>query len=98
MSDLKLLSVKPSPKAEKKLVATFERDGREKKVHFGQRGAPDFTKTRDKEQRRRYIERHKRNENWNDPTSPGALSKHLLWGESTSLMRNVAAFRKRFSL
>ena len=96
---MKLLSVKPSEKAEKKLVATFDRDGREKRVHFGAKGMDDYTKTHDPEQRRRYIERHGRGaENWRDPTSPGALSRYILWGESTSLARNIAAFKNRFNL
>ena len=29
---------------------------------------------------------------------PGALSRWLLWGESRSLARNTAAFRRRFRL
>ena len=38
------------------------------------------------------------NENHNDPLTPGALSRWLLWGESRSLARNTAAFRRRFRL
>ena len=97
---MKLKSVKPSPNPDKKLVATFEKDdGSTKTTHFGAKGMDDYTKTHDPEQRRRYIERHGRGaENWRDPTSAGALSRYILWGESTSLARNVAAFRKRFSL
>lgn len=96
---MKLKSIKPSSIPEKKLTATFEDDGKTKTTHFGQRGADDFTKTKDPEQRRRYIERHGRGaENWRDPTSPGALSRYILWGESTSLARNVAAFKNRFNL
>ena len=34
----------------------------------------------------------------NDPLTPGALSRWLLWGESRSLARNTAAFRRRFRL
>lgn len=96
---MKLLSIKPSSVPEKKLTATFQTpEGRTKTTHFGAKGMDDYTKTGDTEQRRRYIERHKRNENWNDPTSAGALSRFILWGESTSLARNIAAFRNKFSL
>lgn len=97
---MKLLSVKPSSIPEKKLKATFEKDdGQTKTTHFGQRGADDFTKTGDKEQRRRYIERHGRGaENWRDPTSAGALSRFILWGSSVSLARNIAAFKSKFNL
>jgi hypothetical protein len=97
---MKLLSVKPSKRPEKKYDATFEKeDGRTKTTSFGQRGADDYIKTHDTAQRARYLERHGRgNENWSDPMSAGALSRHLLWGESTSLMTNLANYRRRFNL
>ena len=97
---MKLQSVKPSPNPDKKLVATFVKDdGSTKTTHFGAAGMDDYTKTKDPEQRRRYIERHGRGaENWRDPTSAGALSRYILWGESTSLARNIAAFKSKFNL
>jgi len=96
---MKLLSIKPSPNSEKKLVATFETpEGRTKTTHFGAKGYEDYTQHKDPERRRRYVERHRASENWSDPTSAGALSRYVLWGESTSLARNIAAFKKRFSL
>ena len=45
-----------------------------------------------------YIARHRVNENHGDPLTPGALSRWLLWGESRSLARNTATFRRRFRL
>ena len=45
-----------------------------------------------------YIARHRVNENHGDPLTPCALSRWLLWGESRSLARNTAAFRRRFRL
>jgi hypothetical protein len=96
---MKLLSIRPSTDAEKKYDAKFVGDsGREKTVRFGAKGMDDYTKTGDKEQRRRYIERHSARENFNKPDSPGALSRWILWGESTSLMKNIASFRNRFNL
>lgn len=96
---MKLLSVRPSTDPEKKFDARFETDtGREKIVRFGARGMSDYTKNKDPERRRRYIERHSARENFNKPDTPGALSRHLLWGESTSLVRNLAAFRRKFNL
>ena len=96
---MKLLSVRPSTDPEKKYDARFETDtGREKIVRFGARGMSDYTKNKDPERRRRYIERHSARENFNKPDTPGALSRHLLWGESTSLVRNLAAFRRKFNL
>ena len=33
-------------------------------IHCGQAGASDFTKHKDPERKERYIDRHKKNENW----------------------------------
>jgi len=91
--------IKKSDKPKKKMMATFY-DGEKKKrtIHFGQFGADDYTKTKDKAQRRRYIERHRRNENWNDPMTAGTLAKYILWGSSTSLRTNINNYKKRFNL
>ena len=93
---MKLLSVTPSKKPEKKLDATFETDaGRTKVVSFGQKGADDFTKTKDIEQRARYLRRHSKNEDWTKKDSPGALSRFILWGESTSLIKNIQNYKAK---
>ena len=93
---MKLLSVVPSHKAEKKLDAKFETEsGRTKVVSFGQKNADDYTKTKDKDQRARYLDRHSANENWSKLDSPGALSRWILWGESTSLLKNIASYKNR---
>jgi len=92
--------IKKSNKPEKKLMAIFSTDGvsRTKTIHFGQAGAPDYTRTQDKEQRSRYISRHRRRENWNVPDTAGSLSKHILWGSSTSRKVNINNFKKKFKL
>jgi hypothetical protein len=94
---MKLVSVTPADDGIHKYAAKFE-NGRSKTTKFGASGMDDYTKTKDKEQRARYLKRHSRNENWSDPTSAGSLSKHLLWGESTSMMANLRAFRNKFNL
>ena len=96
---MKLLSVRPSTDPEKKYDARFETDtGREKTVRFGAKGMSDYTKHHDQERRRRYVERHSARENFQKPDTPGALSRWLLWGESTSMLKNLAAFRRKFNL
>jgi len=95
----KLLSVVPSHKADKKLDAKFVSDtGREKVVSFGAAGMDDYTKTRDKEQRERYRERHQKDLQTGDPTRPGFLSYYLLWGAAPSLRANLASYRSRYHL
>lgn len=78
-----------------KWVAVFK-DGT--RVPFGAVGYQDFTQHHDRLRRANYLSRHKSRENWNNPKTAGALSRHLLWGESTSLQTNLASFRRRFSL
>jgi hypothetical protein len=74
-----------SDRTEKKYKAVFYDDNRKKilTTNFGQSGANDYTKTHDDEAKQRYIARHKNNENWNDPFSPGALSYYILWTEKS---------------
>jgi hypothetical protein len=96
---MKLLSITPSTKADKKLMAKFETDtGRTKTTHFGASGMDDYTITKDKEQRERYRTRHKKDLESNDPTKAGYLSYYILWGDSTSRQANIASYKKRFNL
>jgi len=99
MGKFKLLSIKPSTKSGKKLMATFkDKDtGRESVTHFGQKTADDYTIKKDKEQRARYRSRH-RGDNLTNPRSPGALSWYVLWGNSTSKRENIASYKRRFGL
>ena len=94
---MKLISIKPSTKSDKKLMATFENDGRTKTIHFGSKGMDDFTKTKDEEQKKRYLARHRANENWNKPDSAGALSRWILWNKPTR-QASIADYKRRFNL
>ena len=91
--------IKKSDKAGKKLMATFTRDkGRTKTTHFGQAGADDYTITKDKEQRKRYRSRHKKDLQTGDYTRAGYLSYYILWGNSTSRQDNIRSFKSKFNL
>ena len=95
-----LVSIKKATDGKHKLQATFKNKetGRLKTTKFGAAGMDDYTKTKDKEQRARYLQRHQARENWNNPTTAGSLSKNILWGESTSIKTNIANFKKKFNL
>lgn len=99
MKKLRLKTIRRSHKKEKKWDAVFiKEDGIEKVVPFGQKGYSDFTKHKDETRRQRYIKRHSgMGENWNDPTTPGALSLHILWNKPT-FKASVADFKKKFDL
>lgn len=96
---MKLLEIKESTKAGKKMMAVFESDnGRKKTTHFGAFGMDDYTITKDKTQRERYRTRHKKDLETGDPTKAGFLSYYVLWGDSTSKAANISSYKKRFNL
>jgi hypothetical protein len=93
------MTIKPSTKPGKKLMAVFTKDnGRTKTTHFGAKGMDDYTITKDKERRRLYRERHKKDLTTKDPTRAGFLSYYILWGDSTSRQENIKNYKKRFNL
>jgi len=85
-----------SSKADKKYMAMFNINGKKKTIHFGQSGADDYTITKDKQQKKRYLDRHRANENWNDPLTAGALSRWILWNKPT-ITDSIADYKKRFN-
>lgn len=92
----KSVVIKKSTKPDKKLMAVFDIDGKKKTTHFGSKGMDDYTKTKDKEQRKRYRQRHAKDLNTGDPTRAGFLSYYILWGDSTSLDKNISDYKRRF--
>ena len=73
-------------------------NGRTRNTDFGAAGMDDYLHTGDKEQRKRYRERHKKDLETGDPTRAGYLSLFLLWGDSRSLDKNLADYKKRFGV
>ena len=89
-----IIYISESGRANKKWKA--EAEGK-RTVHFGQRGADDFTIHRDEAARKAYIARHGKAENW-DRTgvmTPGWLSRYLLW-EKPSLDEAIAAASRKY--
>lgn len=97
---VKLIRVRKLPATSKqKYQAEFKMDsGRIKKTKFGAQGYTDYLISKDKERRKRYRDRHAKDLKTNDPTRAGYLSYFLLWGDSTSLTKNIADYKKRFNL
>jgi len=97
---MELISIKKDTDGKHKMVAVFKNKetGRTKTTHFGAVGYDDYTKTKNKEQRDRYLARHSKREDFNNPTTAGALSANILWGSSTSIEQNIKAFKKKFKL
>ena len=68
-----------------------------KKYHFGLRNGNTYIDHHDKKKRENYIKRHIVRENW-DEVNAGSLSRYLLWGNSTSLDKNIKDYMKKFNL
>ena len=68
-----------------------------KKYHFGLKNGSTYIDHKDELKRQNYIKRHIVNEDWGKVNS-GSLSRYLLWGDSTSLDKNIKDCIKRFNL
>ena len=101
---MKLLKIVPSKVKDKKWTAIFQdpKTKKQKKTNFGFKNPKDpkndYTLHGDKQRRERYRIRHKKDLKTKDPTRAGFLSYYLLWGDSTSLKKNIADYKKRFNL
>ena len=67
-----------------------------KTVHFGQAGASDMTQHKDKDRKQRYIDRHKKNENWgaSGVDTAGFYSRWVTWNKET-FTKSVDGLNKR---
>lgn len=85
-----------SPNIKKKLRALFY-DNNElvKKVDFGASGYGDYTIHNDLQRKHRYIIRHQKNEDWDNPYTAGTLSRYILWNKPT-LEASIKDYKKRF--
>lgn len=82
----------------KKMKAVFtHKNGEKQTIHFGAKGMSDYTKHKDEERKQRYLARHKKNEDWSNPTTAGSLSRYILWNKTT-IASSVEDFKKKFSL
>ena len=68
-----------------------------KTTHFGSKGSSDFTINKDPKRKERYLDRHRKREDWNAYMTAGALSRYLLWNKPT-LKASIADYKKRFKL
>jgi hypothetical protein len=90
--------IKPSSNKNKKYMAILSsKEGKTKTIHFGSAGMSDFTKNKDEARKKRYLDRHRKRENWTVPDTAGSLSRWILWNK-TSLRASISDYKKRFKL
>lgn len=75
--------LKQSKQKNKKFTAIFYDDNYKKikTIHFGDNRYEDYTIHKNEERKKEYIKRHRKNENWNNAMSAGALSRWILWNK-----------------
>ena len=85
--------ISKSDKPDKKLKANIGN----KTIHFGQQGASDYTIHKDTERRQRYIDRHKKQEDWTRSgiDTAGFYSKNILWNKPT-ISQSVADLNSKY--
>jgi len=93
---MKKVVIKKSTNSAKKYMAIFYQDGKKiKTTHFGAAGMSDYTKHKNKSRKKRYMNRHRTRENWNNPMTAGALSRWILWNKPT-LKASIDDYKKKF--
>ena len=72
---------------------------KKKTIHFGQKGESDCTINKNKKKKKRYIDRHRKRENWTKSgiKTAGFWSKHLLWNKDT-LTASIKDTEKNFNV
>lgn len=103
------LVVSSSDKKTKRYKAVFTYDDgkqsnggtpKTKTTHFGLKNPKKGTYLdhKDKELRKNYRARHKKDLKTKDYTRAGFLSYYILWGDKTNLKDAVADYKRRFNL
>jgi hypothetical protein len=92
------VNITPSNLDSKKYTAIFYKDNKKiKTINFGAKGMSDYTIHKDDNRKERYINRHKKNENWDNPMTAGSLSRWILWNKKT-IELSISDYLKKFKL
>ena len=96
---IKLLSIIPSTRKDKKLMAIFAVGDKIVKTHFGSKFSETFIDHNNPLKKANYIKRHKAlgTENYNDPLTASSLSLYLLWNKPT-FEESLEDFKERFNV
>lgn len=84
--------IKPSDRKEKKYMAIVDN---KKTIHFGQAGASDMTQHKNEERKNRYLARHKKHEQWDNPLTASFYATNLLWNKPT-LTKSIRDTNNKF--
>lgn len=93
--------VEADPKTKKRYTAIFRihKGGKVIKItNFGQIGGKTYLDEGNKKKRAAFRARHKGDLKTKDFKRAGYLAYYLLWGEHTSLKKNIDDYKKKFNL
>lgn len=95
---MKEFFLRKSIKPDKKFMITYINDdtNRKNNIFFGSEGYTDYLISKNENQRRNYINRHKKNEDWFNIYSRGFWSRFLLWGPYTDIENNIKYIEEKF--
>lgn len=95
---MKLVSVEPtSADDKKKFIATFDNEGKIKRVKFGSKGSNSFIDGASVSVRNAYRARHAKDLKF-PVDSPAMLSFWITWGDSQDINKNITAYKKKHNL
>jgi len=86
------IEISPSKRPGKKYKAVIDN---QKTIHFGSKGASDFTLHQNENRKQSYINRHRKNEDWTDPNTAGFYAKNILWNKPT-IQASIKDTNQRF--
>ena len=78
------IEIKKATNPDNKYMAVVHKpNGRTKTVQFGAAGMSDYTKHKDPQRKQRYLDRHRKNEDWTNYETEGFYAKQILWNKPT---------------
>ena len=68
-----------------------------KSIHFGSDVSTTYVEGADEKTKENYLKRHRVREDWTT-LGPASASRHILWGESKDIKKNLADYIDRFDI
>lgn len=65
-------------------------------VDFGDKNYEDYTIHHNDQRKENYLNRHIKNENWNNPFTAGSLSRYILWNKK-NIKDSFKNYKEKFN-
>ena len=94
---MKLIDMRQANDGIHKYVATFQTEHGLRDIKFGAVGYESYIDHGSDLRKKMYLARHRAREHWDDPMTPGSLSRYLLWNKRT-LGESLRDYKRRFNV